>query len=176
MAAALTVASGAVPAAGGGRAGARRAGRRRRVSGRPENLRRLVPQALVVAFLAGGTCAFIADDKAVTLDIDGEPRTLHTFADDVGELLADEGIAVDGHRTVSPVPATALGDGDEITVRSPRPVTLTLDGVRRRVVRAGTGAASGAEHALRLRARPRPWPRRRRGRDPGPPGGRRLDG
>ncbi|MBO0916263.1 DUF348 domain-containing protein [Streptomyces laculatispora] len=133
MAAALTVASGAVPAPGGGRAGARRAGRRRRVSGRPENLRRLVPQALVVAFLAGGTCAFIADDKAVTLDIDGEPRTLHTFADDVGELLADEGIAVDGHRTVSPDPATALGDGDEVTVRGPRPVTLTLDGVRRRV-------------------------------------------
>lgn len=77
MAAALTVASGAVPAAGGGRAGARRAGRRRRVSGRPENLRRLVPQALVVAFLAGGTCAFIADDKAVTLDIDGEPHPAH---------------------------------------------------------------------------------------------------
>ncbi|MFF1923197.1 ubiquitin-like domain-containing protein [Streptomyces sp. NPDC058221] len=117
----------------GGRAGARRAGRRRRGPARPENLRRLVPQALVVAFLAGGTTAFIADDKAVTLDIDGEPRTLHTFADDVGELLADEGIAVDGHRTVIPDPASALGNGDEITVRSRRPVTLTLDGVRRRV-------------------------------------------
>lgn len=120
------------PPSGGGRA-ARRAGRRRRVSGRPENLRGLVPKALVVAFLAGGTTAFIADDKAVTLDVDGEPRTLHTFADDVGELLADEGIALDGERTVSPDPATGLADGDEITVRGPRPVTLTLDGVRHRV-------------------------------------------
>ncbi|WP_374119427.1 ubiquitin-like domain-containing protein [Streptomyces sp. RKAG290] len=134
---AFTVPTPTVPAftvpAPGGRAGARRAARRRRVPVRSENLRRLVPQALVVAFLAGGTTAFVADDKAVTLDIDGEPRTLHTFADDVGELLADQGIAVGGPGTVFPAPGSELGDGDEITVRSRRPVTLTLDGVRRRV-------------------------------------------
>lgn len=127
-----TVAALAVPAPGG-RAGARRAGRRRRVPVRPENLRRLVPQALVVAFLAGGTTAFIADEKAVTLDIYGEPRTLHTFADDVGELLADQGIDLHGRGTVSPAPGSGLGDGDQVTVHSRRPVTLTLDGVQRRV-------------------------------------------
>ncbi|MEW1690413.1 ubiquitin-like domain-containing protein [Streptomyces sp. NPDC091265] len=134
---AFTVPTPTVPAftvpAPGGRAGARRAARRRRVPVSSENLRRLVPQALVVAFLAGGTTAFVADDKAVTLDIDGEPRTLHTFADDVGELLADQGIAAGGAETVFPAPGSELGDGDEITVRSRRPVTLTLDGVRRRV-------------------------------------------
>lgn len=117
----------------GGRAGARRAARRRRVPVRPENLRRLVPQALVVAFLAGGTTAFVADDKAVLLDVDGESRTLHTFADDVGELLAEQGIDADGPATVAPAAGHALGNGDRVTVRTRRPVTLTLDGVRRRV-------------------------------------------
>ncbi|MFD8688570.1 ubiquitin-like domain-containing protein [Streptomyces sp. NPDC059651] len=115
------------------RSGARRGARRRRVPVRPEQLRRLVPQALVVAFLAGGTTAFVAEDKAVTLDIDGEPRTLHTFADDVGELLAEQGVAADDALAVSPAPGTRIGDGDVITVGGPRPVTLTLDGVRRRV-------------------------------------------
>ncbi|MFI6651342.1 ubiquitin-like domain-containing protein [Streptomyces sp. NPDC050529] len=129
-----TVTALTVPAPAG-RSGARRGARRRRVSVRPEQLRRLVPQALVVAFLAGGTTAFLAEDKAVTLDIDGEPRTLHTFADDVGELLAEQGIAADadGGPAVSPAPGTRLTDGDVITVGGPRPVTLTLDGVRRRV-------------------------------------------
>ncbi|MFE9782319.1 ubiquitin-like domain-containing protein [Streptomyces sp. NPDC005775] len=117
----------------GGRSAARRGARRRRVPVGPEQLRRLVPQALVVAFLAGGTTAFVAEDKAVTLDVDGEPRTLHTFADDVGELLAEQGIDADDGAAVSPAPDTPISDGDVITVGGPRPVTLTLDGVRRRV-------------------------------------------
>ncbi|MEU1129501.1 ubiquitin-like domain-containing protein [Streptomyces sp. NPDC005900] len=132
----------------GGRAEARRAARRRKapwvsdgpqgpdrrqVSERGEALRRLVPQALVVAFLAGGTSAFVADDKAVRLSVDGEPRTLHTFADDVGELLADEGVAVGAHDLVAPAVDTALTSGDEIAVRYGRPVRLLLDGERREV-------------------------------------------
>ncbi|TXS39338.1 DUF348 domain-containing protein [Streptomyces sp. or43] len=126
-----TVTALTVPAPGG-RSGARR-GARRRVTVRPEQLRRLVPQALVVAFLAGGTTAFVAEDKAVTLDVDGQPRTLHTFADDVGELLAEQGVDAEDGTAVSPAPGTRLGDGDVVTVGGPRPVTLTLDGVRRRV-------------------------------------------
>ncbi|SCF72524.1 protein of unknown function, partial [Streptomyces sp. Ncost-T10-10d] len=80
--------------------------------------RRLVPQALVVAILAGGTTAFVACDKAVTLDVDGTPRTLHTFADDVDELLADQGVTVSAHDTVSPALGSALADGDEVVVRA----------------------------------------------------------
>ncbi|CAM5664600.1 hypothetical protein SALBM135S_00105 [Streptomyces alboniger] len=133
----------------GGRGEARRAARRRRSargvgslaglgvpgggSGGPETLRRLVPQALVVAFLAGGTSAFVANDKAVQLSVDGRPRTLHTFAEDVEELLADEGLAVGAHDIVAPSSTTALASGDEIAVRYGRPVRLTLDGERREV-------------------------------------------
>ncbi|WP_406367592.1 ubiquitin-like domain-containing protein [Streptomyces sp. NBC_00645] len=117
----------------GGRAEARRAARRKRATERPDALRRLLPQALVVAFLAGGTSAFVANDKAIELSVDGRPRTLHTFADDVTELLADEGVKVGPHDVVAPAPGTALASGDEVAVRYGRPVHLTLDGVRRRV-------------------------------------------
>jgi len=114
-------------------------------AGKLETLRRFVPKALVVAFLAGGTTAFVADDKAVRLDVDGTPRTLHTFADDVTELLADEGVTVGAHDRVSPAPGTELDHGDEVTVRYGRPLDLTLDGHHRRVwTTAGT-----VEEALR---------------------------
>lgn len=116
-----------------GRAQARRGARRRRPAERPEALRRLVPQALVVAFLAGGTSAFVADDKAVRLTVDGAPRTTHTFADDVSELLEEEGVDLRAHDVVAPGTDAALDSGDEITVRYGKPLTLTLDGRRERV-------------------------------------------
>ncbi|MCI3931218.1 resuscitation-promoting factor [Streptomyces sp. AN091965] len=116
-----------------GRARARRAARRKRGGERPDGLRRLVPQALVVAFLAGGTSAFVANDKAIQLSVDGKSRTLHTFADDVGELLADEGVDVGTHDIVAPTAGTVLASGDEIAVRYGRPVRLTLDGKSRQV-------------------------------------------
>ncbi|MEU2507667.1 ubiquitin-like domain-containing protein [Streptomyces sp. NPDC007863] len=117
-----------------GRAAARR-GARRRKAARPagDGLRRLVPQALVVAFLAGGTSAFVADDKAVRLTVDGVPRTLHTFSDDVRELLADEGLEIGEHDLVAPAPGAPLASGDEVVLRYGRPVALTLDGYRRQV-------------------------------------------
>ncbi|WP_306323614.1 MULTISPECIES: resuscitation-promoting factor [unclassified Streptomyces] len=122
----------AAPAApGSGRAAARRAARRKKTTQRPESLRRLLPQALVVAFLAGGTSAFVADDKAVHLSVDGKERTLHTFADDVTELLADEGVDVGEHDVVAPGEEAGLASGDEVAVRYGRPVRLTLDGQRR---------------------------------------------
>ncbi|WP_141314427.1 resuscitation-promoting factor [Streptomyces spinoverrucosus] len=114
----------------------RRAARRRRgrYAERPDvSVRRLLPRALVVAFLAGGTSAFVAEDKAVELNVDGEPRRLHTFADDVGELLAEEGVEVGTRDVVEPAPGTELGSGDEIAVHYGRPVRLTLDGQRREV-------------------------------------------
>ncbi|MFF3636412.1 ubiquitin-like domain-containing protein [Streptomyces sp. NPDC002250] len=119
------------PARGGRRADRRR---RRRFGERPDSaVRRLLPQALVVAFLAGGTTAFVAEDKAVQLSVDGRHRTLHTFADDVSGLLAEEGLRVGGHDMVAPAPGTALAGGDEVAVRYGRPVRLKLDGQERQV-------------------------------------------
>ncbi|MFH9892389.1 ubiquitin-like domain-containing protein [Streptomyces luteogriseus] len=112
----------------------RRSARRRkaRYAERPDSpMRRLLPQALVVAFLAGGTTAFVAEDKAIELNVDGETRTLHTFADDVTELLTEEGVEIGAHDVVAPGPGTEISSGDEVTVHYARPVRLTLDGHRR---------------------------------------------
>lgn len=108
--------------------------RRARYARRSEpTMRRLVPQALVVAFLAGGTSAFVAKDKAIELSVDGKTRTLHTFADDVTELLAEEGVPVGAHDVVTPARGSELSSGDEIEVHYGRPLRLTIDGERRQV-------------------------------------------
>ncbi|MEV5953640.1 ubiquitin-like domain-containing protein [Streptomyces sp. NPDC051987] len=132
----------------------RRAARRRRAryARRPESaVRRLLPQALVVAFLAGGTTAFLAKDKAIELTVDGRPRTLHTFADDVTGLLAEQGVPVGTHDVVAPAPGTPLASGDEVAVRYGRPVRLTLDGQRREVWTTA-GTVDGALRQLGVRA------------------------
>ncbi|MFC9703242.1 ubiquitin-like domain-containing protein [Streptomyces sp. NPDC056943] len=143
---------GAVPGQGGSRTGSRRAARRRKASGSTrDGLRRLVPQALVVAFLAGGTSAFVANDKAVRLSVDGVPRTFHTFADDIDGLLAHEGLTVGAHDIVAPAPGEALADGDEVVVRYGRPVSLTLDG-RRHQIWTTARTVEGALRQLGVRA------------------------
>ncbi|MGW0391114.1 ubiquitin-like domain-containing protein [Streptomyces sp. NPDC003042] len=105
----------------------------RRAASARDSWRRIVPQALVVAFLAGGTTAFVAADKAVRLTVDGVPRTLHTFAGNVDDLLAAEGLGVGPHDLVVPARGSALDDGEEIVVRYGRPLRLTLDGQSRQV-------------------------------------------
>lgn len=132
---AYEVAEGAYAPGADHRTGRRAAHRRRgRTVERVEGpMRRLVPQALVVAFLAGGTSAFVANDKAVELTVDGAPRTLHTFADDVGDLLDDQGVEVGAHDVVDPPAGSALESGDEVVVRHGRPLRLTLDGRPREV-------------------------------------------
>ncbi|MFE4610047.1 ubiquitin-like domain-containing protein [Streptomyces niveus] len=118
--------------------------------GRPSR-RRLVPQALVVAVLAGGTSAFVANDKAVRLSVDGTPRTLHTFASGVDELLADEGVPIGEHDLVAPGRGAELTNGDTVVVRHGRPVMLTLDG-RRRQIWTTADTVDGALRQLGVRA------------------------
>ncbi|MFG2603867.1 ubiquitin-like domain-containing protein [Streptomyces sp. NPDC048514] len=138
-----------VRAGGSGRAARRR---RTRSAERPESaVRRLLPQALVVAFLAGGTTAFVAEDKAIELSVDGREHSLHTFADDVTELLAEEGVRVGAHDMIAPAPNAALTSGDEVAVRYGRPVRLTLDG-RRHEVWTTARTVEGALDEIGVRA------------------------
>lgn len=137
-------------ATGPGRS-ARRSRRRPADPSEAARRRRLLPQALVVAFLAGGTAAYCADDKTVELTVDGRPRTLHTFADDVAELLAEEGVRVGTRDVVAPAPTAALAHGDEITVHYGRPVRLTIDGQLREFWTTAD-TVSGALDQLGVRA------------------------
>ncbi|MFD8795058.1 ubiquitin-like domain-containing protein, partial [Streptomyces vinaceus] len=90
-------------------------------------------------------------DKSVRLTVDGEPRTLHTFADDVDELLDAEGLGVGPHDLVAPARTEALDDGDEIVVRYGRPLHLTLDGQSRQVwTTAGTVEGALRQFGIRV--------------------------
>ncbi|MDQ1627727.1 MAG: resuscitation-promoting factor RpfB [Actinomycetota bacterium] len=93
----------------------------------------LLVQATVVVALVVGTTAFVRSDKTVTLSLDGRQRTVTTYARTVGDALAAEGIHVDSHDLVSPMPDQRLSDGDTVVVRYGRPVVLTVDGVTRSV-------------------------------------------
>src|SRR5215204_5170583 len=87
--------------------------------------------ALVLGLVAG-TTAFVARDKHVTVSVDGQQRTVRTFAGTVGDLLDSQGLRVDlAHDMVSPSPSQRLTDGESVVVRYGRPVLLTVDGETR---------------------------------------------
>lgn len=125
---------------------------------------RRVPQALVVAgFVAVlvSAGALLADHKTVRLSVDGAHRTLHTFADDVGELLAAEGVTTGRYDLVTPAPRTRLDGGEEVVVRWGRPLRLDLDGRARRVwttARTVDEACAPSASAPRARTCPPPAP------------------
>ena len=90
-------------------------------------------QAVVVTALVGGTTAFVAFDKTVTLSVDGEVSEVRSFGRTVGDVLGHQDIEVGPRDLVVPAPDERLDDGERITVRFARPVELTVDGESRRV-------------------------------------------
>jgi len=89
--------------------------------------------AVVLLGLIGGTLAYFVAQKSVTLTIDGQPRTVATYAGTVGEVLDEEGLEPAAHDVVLPGPGQALADGDAVVVNRARPLELTVDGVSREV-------------------------------------------
>jgi uncharacterized protein YabE (DUF348 family) len=85
--------------------------------------------AVVLVGLVGGSAAYFAARKAVTLTVDGQARHVDTYADTVGEVLEDEGLAVASHDVVLPQTASSLADGDTVVLNRARPLQLTVDGV-----------------------------------------------
>ncbi len=99
----------------------------------PDRLIARLLQAVVVTALVGGTTAFVAFDKTVTLSVDGQVSEVRSFGRTVGDVLAHQGVPVGPHDLVVPTPDERLESGDRITVRFGRPVDLTVDGESRRV-------------------------------------------
>ncbi|MEU5691673.1 transglycosylase family protein [Actinosynnema sp. NPDC020468] len=87
--------------------------------------------AAVLVTIGGGAATAFAMDKAVTVDIDGETKTVHTYESTVGEILQDEGIAVGEHDALSPAPSAKVGDGGKISLDRGRLVKATVDGESR---------------------------------------------
>ncbi|WP_447005561.1 transglycosylase family protein [Saccharothrix isguenensis] len=85
----------------------------------------------VLVTVSGGGATAIALDKSVTVDVDGESKTVRTYESTVGEILADEGITIGAHDTLSPRPEAKVGDGGKISLDRGRLVKMTVDGEQR---------------------------------------------
>ncbi|MER7010767.1 transglycosylase family protein [Saccharopolyspora sp. NPDC000359] len=93
----------------------------------------------VLLTLTGTGGAAAAMDKSVTVEVDGQERTVNTYESTVAEVLEDEGITIGQHDALSPSPQAKVGHGDTITLDRGRLLTLNVDGeVREEWVRSVT--------------------------------------
>lgn len=100
--------------------------------------------ALILALTAGSATA-LAMSKTVTVAVDGQERTLSTFADTVDGALQSAGLQADGKDTLAPSPDAGIEDGSRIVLERGKPLTLTVNGQQREL---WTTAAT-VEEALR---------------------------
>lgn len=97
---------------------------------------RLPVLALVLAVLTlagGGAAVAAALHKTVTVSVEGEARSVSTFARTVSGALQSAGVAIGEHDTVAPAGMVALSEGASIVVRRGRLLSLTVDGQKRDV-------------------------------------------
>ena len=80
----------------------------------------------------GGVVA-VSTQKDITLDVNGETTQLATFAGDVNAALEAAGVNVEGEDVVYPALSEQVADGDSITVRTAKPVAVTIDGVEKQL-------------------------------------------
>ena len=90
----------------------------------------LVTAAAVAVALAlvAGIVATATFSKTVTMSIDGKQTEVDTYGDEVGDVLAEEGIDLSARDVVQPGVDAALEDGTRIAVRYARQLELTVDG------------------------------------------------
>ena len=89
--------------------------------------------ALVLLGLVGGSLAYFAAQKSLTLTVDGQAREVSTYAGTVGEVLEEEGLETRSHDVVLPDADATVSDGDTVVVNRARPLRLTVDGVESEV-------------------------------------------
>jgi uncharacterized protein YabE (DUF348 family) len=119
----------------------------------------------VLLILAGGTVAYGALSKTVTVAIDGKTDTIRTFSGSVGDVLADKKVSLRTGDEVKPPTAAPVTDGDKIAVDCAKQVTVAVDGTVRRAtvhdttvgqvldrmnVEPGSDAALSAKPSTRL--------------------------
>jgi uncharacterized protein YabE (DUF348 family) len=89
-----------------------------------------IVQGTVLAALVAGAVTYVAFDKTITLSIDGQTQTVHTFASTVGAVLTADGIATGSRDLVTPAVNTSASNGATITVHYGRPLSLSVNGVQ----------------------------------------------
>jgi len=89
--------------------------------------------ALVLVGLVGGSLAYYLAQKSLTLTVDGQSRSVSTYAGTVGEVLEEEGLSPASHDVVLPAEDATVSDGDTVVLNRARHLELTVDGVQKDV-------------------------------------------
>jgi len=105
----------------------------------------------VLATVVGASVLYSTLDKTVTLSVDGKTSEVHAFSKTVDDLLQKQGINVGPKDIVAPARTSSIGEGDTVVVRYARPLTLTVDGVKRTYWTTEL-SVDGALNALGVRA------------------------
>jgi uncharacterized protein YabE (DUF348 family) len=112
----------------------------------------------ILITLGGGGAAAMAMNKTVTVDVDGQEMTVHSFGSTVGEVLKDAGLTVGAHDSLSPSPQAEVGDGGLIHLERGRKLNLVVDGVPRESwVRASNLGQALSQLGLHDLAKPGAW-------------------
>ncbi|MDT4893446.1 MAG: resuscitation-promoting factor RpfB [Pseudonocardiales bacterium] len=84
----------------------------------------------VLAGVLGGTAAFAtnANATAVTLVVDGQSKSIHSTAHNVGGVLDGAGYHVSAHDIVAPGVGSSVSNGTKIVLNRGRLLHLTVDG------------------------------------------------
>lgn len=89
--------------------------------------------AAVLAGVVGGSVAWTAGEKSVTVLVDGQASTVHTTASDVGGVLRNAGYDLSSHDIVAPNPHSVVHDHSKIVYKRGRLLRLDVNGVRKDV-------------------------------------------
>jgi resuscitation-promoting factor RpfB len=87
--------------------------------------------ATAVLAVAGGSAAYAAKSKTVTVSVDGEVQKVHTLGATVADALSENKIQVGERDLVAPSLNAELEEGQEIAVEYGRPLTVTADGSKK---------------------------------------------
>ncbi|NLU82664.1 resuscitation-promoting factor [Rhodococcus sp. HNM0569] len=84
--------------------------------------------AALLATLILGAGIAVAQHKTVTVDVDGDVRSMGTMSGTVADVLDDAGYPVGERDAVAPSADASVSDGDTVVLRRAREVSLTVDG------------------------------------------------
>ncbi|WP_245802969.1 resuscitation-promoting factor [Corynebacterium phocae] len=87
----------------------------------------------ILTTLAVGGVVAVGAQKDVVIDVNGDTVQLATFSPDVEGALEAAGVSAGTQDLVYPAPGEALRDGEKITVRTAKPVAVTVDGVKKQL-------------------------------------------
>lgn len=81
--------------------------------------------------MVAGSVGVAHYDKAVEVSVDGHSTSVHVLGSTVSDVLDKKDISVGPHDVVVPSLASSVNDGDHISVRYGRKLTVTVDGQTR---------------------------------------------